>query len=325
MSRGWIAVLNLRGACEFNMLKQIIKQLPGIRAIVRERDLLAAELEERGPKKVRRVIGKKSYVISEKMFTEDREAWLDPVYRAMLEDAPGLFVDVGVNAGQTLIKLLGMNFRGPYIGFEPQIGAAAQVEQFIHENGLTDFTILPVALSTEVSASELRSRGRGAAELTSEVSSLVRGFRPEEFYTGGRRVCAMPGDLVLSGMTIAILKVDVEGGELEVVKGLTGSLKEFAPLIVFEVLNSVVRVTGEVLPPEMAEFRQARASDLERVLRGLGYSVYQIAGARGLVKVDTIRLSSDPDRTITDYFAVTVTREKRFMETYERHAKQRNE
>jgi hypothetical protein len=58
------------------------------------------------------------------------ESYLDDIYLTILSKTKGAVIDVGVNVGQTLLKILSIDKNRLYYGFEPQIIAAAAVEFF---------------------------------------------------------------------------------------------------------------------------------------------------------------------------------------------------
>jgi len=56
------------------------------------------------------------------------------VMEGALATRQGAFVDVGVNIGQTLLKLLRIDPNRNYLGFEPQIACCFLIDQFIKDN-----------------------------------------------------------------------------------------------------------------------------------------------------------------------------------------------
>jgi len=80
------------------------------------------------------------------------------------------------------------------------------------------------------------------------------------------------------------MKIDVEGMELEVLKGCQATLEKFRPIVLFE--------TMEI-------FRGSRGFDIflemENLLKGLNYRLYDLTEARELVEVHSDSL---PDNTI---------------------------
>jgi hypothetical protein len=85
--------------------------------------------------------------------TLSHEEYLDDTYRAVLKRKEGAIIDVGVNTGQTLYKMLSIDRNRPYFDFEPQCMTASCVESFLTGNEITDYRILPIAfpITTEVS------------------------------------------------------------------------------------------------------------------------------------------------------------------------------
>jgi len=78
--------------------------------------------------------------------SNQHEQFLEVILRRVLEKRPGTFIDVGVNAGQTLAKVLSIDKERLYLGFEPQLSCCFNADQFIKANELVNARILPIAL-----------------------------------------------------------------------------------------------------------------------------------------------------------------------------------
>lgn len=64
------------------------------------------------------------------------------------------------------------------------------------------------------------------------------------------QIYAARGDDVICRLKIssmALIKIDVEGAEFEVLHGLKVSIKKYRPFIIFEVLNNYLVITNENL------------------------------------------------------------------------------
>lgn len=86
-----------------------------------------------------------------------------------------LLVDVGVNIGQTLIKyalLAGPNCR--YIGFEPNVKAAAYVDEVIARNALSLASVVPIGLSEDKRLTHLLMTSVGSTDPAASVDPLIR-------------------------------------------------------------------------------------------------------------------------------------------------------
>lgn len=232
----------------------------------------------------------------------DRD-WLHELYRAVLPLRPGAFIDVGANTGQTMFKVLALDPGRQYVGFEPQASCAHLLGAFIAKNQLEGHVVMPAGLS-DVAGMKRIYLSTGSGDPT---ASLVGGFRPPSFYTEEQWVPVLRGDDAISGLdleAIAVVKIDVEGGELEVVRGLVSTLEQFSPLIVFEVLHHYLAATGSSIDEETIEFRETRLAEMEAMLRSGGYTIYRIVGSSRVQRIDRIAPTVSEDLRLTDYVAV---------------------
>ena len=237
----------------------------------------------------------------------DHEPWLDGIFDFALGASAGAFVDVGANLGQNLTKLVRRDKSRRYVGFEPQLAAAVFIDRLIVENGLRQHTVLPLALSNRRGLVRLMTRDREFTQAGSGVASIVSGFRPDDFYGSSQAVWAIPGDEALRGLTptgIALIKVDVEGAELEVIDGLRASIRRYQPVILFEVLNHFLLLTGRFLDDATIDFREQRTRKLESLLRGHGYRIHRIDRNAAPIEVERIKPRRSRSHSDANYVAV---------------------
>lgn len=204
----------------------------------------------------------------------NHEAFLVEVLRRQLA-RPGAFLDVGVNVGQTLMKVLSIDAERRYVGFEPQIGCCYFIEQFIRLNRLRNASVLPIALADANGTMTLYSHGEydEMASLTGD-RDVTGAARPDATYVPTRI-----GDEVLRELgigTIATIKIDVEGVELQVLRGLLETLKEKRPSVIFEVLPNFYGLDRTMQPPEVRAQNSAAASGIFALLDGIGYDIFQL-------------------------------------------------
>lgn len=137
---------------------------------------------------------------------------------------------------------------------------------------------------------------------------MVENFRPDSFYASYRYVCVRRGDELIAELKIpslSAIKIDVEGAELEVIEGLTDTIRKKMPSIIFEVLNHYLVVTGETLDDRMIRFREGRIETMECLLTGQGYQIYNVLPGNVLKRVRKIQPAMSGDLSITNYVAVS--------------------
>lgn len=189
----------------------------------------------------------------------------------VLAERKGAFLDIGMNNGQTLLKLLRIDPDRTYVGFEPQLLCCASVNSFIEENGLREKSVLPVALSDENGVKLLRYR-----RLSDESATLEEAVLPAA--PGSAFVPTARGDDLLQQMNIldiALIKVDVEGHEQEVLAGLSATLATTACPVLLEVIPNFAGPEGAIRR-EYQPLLRRRAEALYRLLTDAGYSIFSI-------------------------------------------------
>jgi FkbM family methyltransferase len=206
--------------------------------------------------------------------SNQHERFLEVILRGILETTPGTFIDVGVNAGQTLAKVLGIDKDRLYLGFEPQMSCCFNADQFIKANGLANAKVFPIALSDNNRLVSFFSDGE-----TDECASLIDrkdsvGSRTKNF------VQCRIGDEILKDLSItqiSAIKIDVEGAELQVMEGLKTTLISHRPPIIFEVLpNFSGKGQRTWLAPEICERNRLNAQKIYHLLCEVGYQIFQI-------------------------------------------------
>lgn len=219
------------------------------------------------------------------------EPWALEVYKRILSTFEGSFIDVGVNNGQTILKIASINPTQSYIGFEPNPGCYNYSRKLIKKNKLSTFSLIPVGLHYENKIVELFHDNEFASG-----ASMLSGFRANKAkYNQVQNVSVMVGDEVLENknlQAISIIKADVEGAELEVMMGLNKSISTFKPIVFLEILPvySLTSVNGK--------FRQERQDKLLELMFGLGYKMTLINEDNlSLQALDNIAVHGDMNKT----------------------------
>jgi FkbM family methyltransferase len=196
--------------------------------------------------------------------------------RAVLQRlyTPGtLLVDVGANIGQTLIKyalLAGPDCR--YVGFEPNLKAAACVDEIIIRNALAGASVIPVGLGAGKGMTELLMASAGSTDPAASINPLMR---DSSFYAARKVVAVTDGDSALAELGIGagpiIIKIDVEGGEVDVIQGFARVLADLRPFVIMEILPPANFANA------VNDYRLRRAEELRNMMASRQFTMFSIS------------------------------------------------
>ena len=168
----------------------------------------------------------------------------------------GDFVDVGAHIGMyTMAAALALRGRGRVLAFEPNPAARLQLEENLGLNGCENVIVSGRAVADAVGSTFLHL----PATPDPSFSSLEAGRFPE----GERipvRTTALDLEVDAVGLRPAMVKVDVEGGELRVLAGMARTL--------------------DARPVLLVEVSAESGAEYERRLEPLGYTSFRVARGR---------------------------------------------
>jgi len=210
----------------------------------------------------------------------------------------GYFVDIGANQGAMALNVLALGCDIPYLGFEPDLIAAHYTQELIRVNQLRDHFILPIALGCQNAMATLHSAG-GPADVS---STLGFDLRPRQMYRDAARVAVSTADDQLATLEkpVFLVKIDAEGWELNVLRGMERILRESRPPVYFEVMGyrHFIEDTypreyfgGELSKDELNRLisnRRDNMAQLEEFWRGHGYTLSLCHQDGTLQPVDSI-------------------------------------
>ena len=170
------------------------------------------------------------------------ESWL--AIRSHLR--PGdTFVDVGAHIGYHSLKAAAVvGPSGRVIAVEPNARTVRELQDNIRESGAESIIVQPVACSDTEGSIELFVAPRantGQTSLSRQNASQA-GSAVESY-----RVRARPLDAVIreSGVSrVDVIKIDVEGAELLVLKGAQGTIARYRPLLIVEIVDEQLKAMG---------------------------------------------------------------------------------
>lgn len=235
------------------------------------------------------------------------EPWMIDVLKIVLPLGDTNFVDIGVNIGQTLLKLKSLSSNIKYVGFEPNPFCINYVYKLIDQNSFENTIIVPVGISNKTEIGVLNFLDDSKANSS---ASIIPEFRKGH---ATKRKEFIPlfnfEDLKdkINLDVISILKIDVEGAELEVITSFKKELAKNETIILLEILPAY---------NEQNSLRIERQNKIQEILFDLNYSIFRVIKKNDLLvnlkEVKEIEIHSDLD--LCDYVIVPKTKIDKFKD-----------
>lgn len=193
------------------------------------------------------------------------EKWMTFVLQKLFTLSDGCFVDVGVNVGQTLIKVRGIDKELEYIGFEPNPVCIFYTEKLIQINKFKNCQLIPAGISDKSELIDLKLFD-GASD---SMATIIDDFNHQATAQKTIIVIDSKSFELFNNRKIGILKVDVEGAEINVLLGLDEIIRKDQPIILLEILPACTK-NGEY------DGRVRRQAQIEQYIRNISYSMFRI-------------------------------------------------
>lgn len=195
------------------------------------------------------------------------ETWFDKTLQKIVPKHKEIvFIDIGANTGQTILKILPYFPKVNLYAVEPNPHCISYIQHLCSLNNFKKITILKTAFSNKKGVTKLQLRYNDDI-----LGTTTSSFRKYTKYAFSVEVPLITGDAALTKhKNIDFIKIDVEGGESKVIEGLTETLKKFSPTIICEVLPVFVKDV------EVKKFRIQSATLLFSILDKLNYTIFNI-------------------------------------------------
>lgn len=200
------------------------------------------------------------------------------------------FLDIGVNTGQTLLKIKAINPEAHYYGFEPNPNCIYYVEYLVRLNNFNNTHLICTALGDKHEFLKLNFEGIQDSRATLLSSDNLLNKLPFSALVSVSPLDSI--DLNISDEAFLLMKIDVEGYELEVLTGSEKFIQLHTPALLFE-----------VLPHENDSALKTRQHLLYEFLNKIKYKIFSIQQDGRLHKVSS-EFGNDRDYSMTDYVAV---------------------
>jgi FkbM family methyltransferase len=185
------------------------------------------------------------------------------------------FIDVGANQGEySLWAARKVGSKGKVIAFEPMQQLFDQLTENIRLNESFQKTIIPIKLGLSDKKGEVTLF---ASEDSNEGTNTIYNTDKFSIELGKIQLDTLDEQLdELKINTVNFLKVDVEGAELQVLKGTLNTLKNNRPILLLEI-NKDACIAGGYMPEDILD-----------LLKPFNYSFSKIGLRGSLSKVDVL-------------------------------------
>ena len=152
-----------------------------------------------------------------------------------------IVVDVGAHIGYyTLISGARVGKEGHVYSFEPNPETFKRLKRNVQLNNLNNISLYNIGLSDKEEFLTLN--------LPTSINTGTAGITiPENFSGKSLKVKAIPLDKFIEKNNIKkvdIIKIDVEGAEIKVLKGMMETIRKFKPKIFIEINNKKLKAAG---------------------------------------------------------------------------------
>jgi hypothetical protein len=144
-------------------------------------------------------------------------------------------------------------------------------------------------------------------DVDESASFDATGFRATMSATRKVLVPVLRGDVAVAQLRldkIAVLKIDVEGAELEVLRGLPDTLRLWKPPVMFEVLPNFFGAEKKPIDARLAAEHNRRAEAIFDFFTTHGYSVHQVDKAGRWSPITAFSLDDREAFVTWDYLAL---------------------
>ncbi|MDB9964265.1 FkbM family methyltransferase [Vicingaceae bacterium] len=225
------------------------------------------------------------------------EIWMSGLLKNLLSLKEGVFIDVGVNIGQTLLKLRSIDSEKEYFGFEPNPSCVQYTERLINQNKFKHSSIFPFGISNKSEIGVLNFFHQGDTDST---ASIIPNFRLNQKIVKKQYVPLYDisyFEKFIEGKSVSILKIDVEGAELEVLASFSSLLEIYKPFLLIEILPAY---------DDSNKIRIDRQNEIKNILHDSDYSILRISKSKlridKFIPLDDFGIHSD--LALCDYVCV---------------------
>lgn len=185
-----------------------------------------------------------------------------------------VFIDVGANVGVfSLLAARQMNNKGQIHAFEPLSMHIQKLNENLRLNGFTIVEVNHKALSRSIAECKLYLPPEHGVETNTGLASIYPSPSTDPRFEL-ISTTKLDNYVQTKGLTrIDLIKLDVEGAELDVLEGGRNSIERFRPSVMMEINKKKLQLAGVRFP------------DIMSFWAGMSYLVYLISHDGKLIKI----------------------------------------
>lgn len=161
------------------------------------------------------------------------EFWMSDCLEAFINTKKGCVIDIGANTGLYLVKLKAISDQVPYYGIDPNPACVFYTQELIRLNQFKQAKLFTTALSHANDIVDFYTNDHDDG-----MGSLIESHHKHKKYFSFSTMTTTADRLIdmLKINDIAVIKIDVEGAELYVLKGMKNTIKQYKPYLYVEIL-----------------------------------------------------------------------------------------
>jgi FkbM family methyltransferase len=216
--------------------------------------------------------------------------WFTGLMEHIYANMDSTVIDDGANIGQTLLKVKSIDKEINYLGFEPNPVCVNYLYKLISINKFKNTTLFPVRISSN-KTQVLAFHHYNDSE-TDPSASIIPGYRPESTLKKTNIVPVFEINEISQIKELTkfnLIKIDMEGAELEVLLSCEEIILKHKPFIIIEILP-VYSVDNSI--------RKLRQEKIEELIAYFNYKIFLIKKGfnesfNGLEKIERIGIHSN--------------------------------
>lgn len=151
-------------------------------------------------------------------------------------------LDIGANIGVYAMRFARAAPNGRVVSFEPHPASFERLQEHVRSNALQNVTVLPFGIGSKESMHRLYQ----VLESNSGMNRILPDA-PEQIELPYEEVLVKPLGKAIEGLHLSridLIKIDVEGFEMEVLEGSAEVIEKFRPILFIELDDKNLRVHG---------------------------------------------------------------------------------